>query len=116
MLHIYTSYNCVSCKKAMKWFEAHGLLYQEENFFTQDLTEDNVLHMLKYTQEGFIDIVSERSKVYIRHQAKIGEMKTSELVEFIIENPSVLKRPIIVDDIVGKVIVGYNEYEYQDLI
>ncbi len=36
-------------------------------------------------------------------------MKISELIDFVLKNPSVLKRPIIVDD--RRVVVGYNEEE-----
>ena len=34
-------------------------------------------------------------------------MKTSELEQLIIENPSILRRPIIIDD--NKIQVGYND-------
>ena len=42
------------------------------------------------------------------------EMKISELVTFIKNNPSVLRRPIIVDD--RRVQVGYNEEEIRTFI
>ena len=34
-------------------------------------------------------------------------MKTSELEQLIIENPSILRRPIIIDD--NKIQIGYND-------
>ena len=43
------------------------------------------------------DIISERSKIVQQNHINFDEMKISELLEFIKENPSVLKRPIIVD-------------------
>ncbi len=43
-------------------------------------------------------------------------MTTKELINFIIENPSMLKRPIIVDDVTESVKVGYSEHEYQEFL
>ena len=41
-------------------------------------------------------------------------MKTSELKQFILDNPSVLKRPIMIDGM--KMQVGYNEEEIRFFI
>ena len=41
-------------------------------------------------------------------------MKVSELLEFIKENPSVLKRPIIVDT--SRIQVGFNDEEIRSFI
>ena len=44
----------------------------------------------------------------------INDMKISELITFIKENPSILKRPIMVDD--RRIQVGYNEEEIRTFI
>ncbi len=116
MLKIYTSYNCSSCKTAIKWFKDHGIVHEEYNFFSRDLTEQEVLEMLKYTDEGFEEIVSERSKIYNKYKEQISDMTTKELINFIVENPSVLKRPIVVDDVTKEIKTGFNEGEYNDFI
>lgn len=116
MLTIYTSYNCASCKKAMTWLHKHGIAHEEYNFFSRDLTRDEVTNMLKYTASGFEEIVSERSKIYARYKDDIIDMKTSELIEFIIENPSMLKRPILVDDVTKSIKVGFNEEDLSEYI
>lgn len=116
MLTIYTSYNCASCKKAMAWLKKHGIAHEEYNFFSRDLTHDEVRNMLKFTTTGFEDIVSERSKIYMRYREQIVEMRISELITFIIENPSILKRPILVDDVTESVKVGFNEEELSEYI
>lgn len=116
MLTIYTSYNCASCKKAMTWLQTHGIAHEEYNFFSRDLTQEEVRNMLKFTTTGFEDIVSERSKIYTRYRDDIVEMKTSELITFIIENPSILKRPILVDDVTESVKVGFNAEELNEYI
>jgi regulatory protein spx len=76
------------------------------NIISQPLTKEDIFRMLKNTENGFEDIISERSKPFQENNLDMDNMKTSELVDFIIKNPTVLKRPIIVsNDIVE---IGYN--------
>jgi regulatory protein spx len=63
--------------------------------------------MLKNTENGFEDIISTRSKYLQENNIDIESLKYSELEQLIIDNPSILKRPIIVDD--NKLQIGYNE-------
>jgi regulatory protein spx len=64
--------------------------------------------MLQNSVYGFDDILSERSNIYQDlGRAKIEKMKTSELVEFIIANPTILRRPIIVSEL--DLQIGYNK-------
>mgnify|MGYP003456398149 FL=1 len=62
--------------------------------------------MLANSENGFDDIISTRSKVFKEKQLEPDNMTIQELVDFIIENPSVLKRPIIINE--NELQVGYN--------
>ena len=70
--------------------------------------------MLANSLNGFEDIVSTRSKPYVDNNLDMDEMKTSELVQFIIDNPTVLKRPIIVANNLME--VGYNSDDIRAFI
>jgi regulatory protein spx len=70
--------------------------------------------MLKNTENGFEDIISTRSKIFQEMNIDIEEMPMNEMIEFIIDNPSVLRRPIIIED--AKMQVGYNEDEIRTFI
>lgn len=114
MITIYTTPSCSSCRKAKKWLEDHMIEYTEKNLFTQPLTQEDINLMLANAENGFDDIISTRSKVFKEESLDIEDMRMSELTEYIIENPSVLKRPIIVDH--QKMQVGYNEEEIRVFI
>lgn len=114
MIIIYTTPSCSSCRKAKKWLDDHMIKYVERNLFTQPLTEDEIDYMLVNAENGFDDIISTRSKVFKEQNLDIEDMLMSELKAFIIANPSVLKRPIIVDD--TRLQVGYNEEEIRVFI
>ena len=70
--------------------------------------------MLENAENGFEDIISTRSKVFKEKDLDVEDMRISELKAFIIDNPSVLKRPIIIDD--DKMQVGYNDEEIRVFI
>ncbi len=114
MIHIYTTPSCSSCRKAKKWFEEHHIEYKEKNIFNIQLSREDILMMLKNTENGFEDIISTRSKIFQDMNIDIEEMSMNDLVIFIIENPSVLRRPIIIEN--NKMQVGYNEDEIRTFI
>ncbi len=114
MIKIYTTNSCASCRKAIKWFKEHNIEYKEVNFFNTPITRADILNMLENSEDGFEDIISTRSKVFVESNLNIEDMKFNELVDFIIKHPSVLKRPIIVDD--NKIQVGYNDEEIRVFI
>lgn len=114
MITIYTTPSCSSCRKAKKWLEDHMIEYVEKNLFTQPLSPEDLDMMLANAENGFDDIISTRSKVFKEESLDIEDMRISELKSFIMENPSVLKRPIILDK--NKMQVGYNEEEIRVFI
>ncbi|MCK4552227.1 MAG: transcriptional regulator Spx [Tenericutes bacterium] len=114
MVTLYTSSSCSSCRKAKRWFESNNIKYREKNIIGIRLTRNDIINMLKYSENGFEDIISTRSKVFKESNIVPDEMKFSELAEFIIDNPTVLKRPIIINDQIMQ--TGYNQDEIRAFI
>ena len=114
MIKIYTSPSCSSCRKVKKWFEEQKIPYVEKNIFVSTLNEKELLDMLMKSENGTEDIISTRSKIIKENNIDIDSMTVKELLAFIKENPSILKRPIMVDD--TKMQVGYNSDEIEVFI
>lgn len=114
MVTIYTTPSCASCRKAKKWFEENNIEYQEINIFNTKLTKPDIIRILSKTENGFDDIISTRSKIISENNIDIDSMKIHELLNFIIENPSVLRRPIIIDD--KRLQIGYNDEEIRTFL
>ena len=114
MVYLYISPSCQSCRKAVKWFDEHKIEYKAINIISQKLTKEDVFRMLKNTENGFDDIISARSKPFQEYNLDMDNMKTSELISFIIEHPTVLKRPIIVNKNIVE--VGYNSDDIRAFI
>lgn len=106
MIQIYTTPSCASCRKAKKWFDQYNIPYSEKNIFSIKLSKEDIFKMLANSENGFDDIISTRSKVFKEKHLEPDNMSIIELVEFIINNPSVLKRPIIINE--NELQVGYN--------
>ena len=106
MIKVYTSPSCSSCKKVKKWFMDNDIPFIEKNIFGPTFKEKDIYDILSKTDNGTEDIISKRSKIIIENNVDIDKMSVKQLVEFILKNPSVMKRPIIVDD--SKMVVGYN--------
>lgn len=114
MITIYTTNSCASCRKAKQWFNEHRIVFKEKNMFSNPVTKEDIIKILENTENGFEDIISTRSKIIVENNIDIDSMKFNDLVDFIIKNPSVLRRPIIVDD--NKLQVGYNDEDIRIFI
>ena len=114
MIKIYTSPSCSSCRKAKEFFKKEEIPYQEKNIFVTDLNDAELKDILTKTENGTEDIISTRSKIIKESGVDVNNMTISELIAFIRKNPSVLKRPIMVDE--TKVQIGYNSEEIRVFI
>lgn len=114
MIKIYTAPSCKSCRKAKEFFKEEQIPYTEKNIFVTDLNEDELKDILIKSENGTDDIISTRSKIIKESGVDVENMTISELIAFIRANPSVLKRPIMVDE--SKIQVGYNEEEIRVFI
>lgn len=114
MIKIYTSPSCSSCRKVKKWFEDNKIEYIEKSIFSASLNEKDIYEILEKSENGTEDIISTKSKIMKEGNYDLEKMSMSQLVRFILDNPTILKRPIIVDD--NKIQIGYNSEEIRAFI
>lgn len=109
MIKLYVSPSCTSCRKAKSWLEEQGLEYVEKNIYHEPLTKDEIKEILMLTDEGTEEIISYRSQAYKNLENDINQLTMSELLDLLVEEPSLIRRPIIMDD--RRLQIGYNEEE-----
>lgn len=109
MIVVYTSPGCASCRKVKQWLKDRNLPFVEKNIFKTLLDDEEIRYLLMRTENGSDDIISKRSKVLAEQDVNVDEMSLNELIAFIRENPSVLKRPIILNE--KSFQVGYDSEE-----
>jgi len=109
MVTVFTTPSCGSCRKAKAWLLEHQIDYIERNIIASPLTIDEIKSILRLTEEGTDEIISTTSKAFQEMNVDIESLPLNALYKLIIDNPKMLRRPIILDE--KRLQVGYNEDE-----
>ncbi|NRD79999.1 transcriptional regulator Spx [Bacillus sp. BRMEA1] len=114
MVTLYTTPSCASCRKAKAWFEEHDIDFIERNILSSPITVDEIKSILRLTEEGTTEIISTNSKSFQELNINIETLPLNEFYKLMIENPKMLRRPIIHDE--KRLQVGYNEDEISSFL
>lgn len=114
MIHIFIIKNCSSCRRLVEWLKDHDLPYKASYLDAHQgkpcgIAKPMIYHLLSLTENGVDDILSKRSLAYQAIKDIYLDMTTSQLVDYIYENPTVLRRPITIK---GEIyLIGINQEE-----
>ncbi|WP_026583122.1 transcriptional regulator SpxA [Bacillus sp. J33] len=114
MVTLYLTSSCGSCRKARAWLEEHQIDYIERNIVTDPLTVEEIKSILRLTETGTEEIISTKSKAFKALNIDIETLPLKELYKIIMENPQMLRRPIVQDE--KRLQVGYNEDEIRSFL
>ena len=106
MIVIYTTPHCRYCNKARRFLEENGLPYIEKNILSKRLTRREIAYLIRRTLNGTDDIILRNSKAFREDNLSVDDMLLSELVNYTARHPSILKRPILIDN--RHLQVGYD--------
>lgn len=106
MIKLYISPSCTSCRKAKAWLTKHNLAFDERNILIQPLTKKEILNILRLTEDGTEEIISTRSTIFKKLNVNLDQLSIDQLLDLVVKHPSLLKRPIIMDN--RRLQVGYN--------
>lgn len=106
MILFYTSPCCASCRKARQWLQDNHIDYVEKNIFSNLLQDAEIRYLMTRCENGTEDIISTRSKAYSQIRDELDDLSMVELTTFIQQNPSVLKRPILLSE--KSMVVGFD--------
>lgn len=114
MVTLYTTPSCTSCRKAKAWLEEHSIDYIERNILANPLTVEEIKSIFRLTEEGTSEIISTNSKTFQELNIDIESLSLNELYTLIMENPKMVRRPMIQDE--KRLQVGYNEDEIRSFL
>lgn len=109
MITLFSSPSCTSCRKAKHWLDKHDIEYRERNIISSPIRKNELQAILKLSLEGTDDIISTRSKTFAKLNVDLESLSLSELLELVEKNPSLLRRPMILDE--KRLQIGFNEDE-----
>ncbi|MEE6452718.1 transcriptional regulator SpxA [Gottfriedia acidiceleris] len=114
MVNLYVTPSCTSCRKAKAWLEEHAIDYNVKNIMNESLTIEEIKSILRMTETGTEEIISKKSKTFQELNINIESLPLNELYKLIINNPKMLRMPIILDE--KRLQVGYNEDEIRSFL
>ena len=111
---VYGIPNCDSVKKARVWMDEHAPSYVFHDFKKQGVPEDALDFWLsKVSWEVLVNRKGTTwRKLSPEHQAKVSDAQSARAL--MVENPSVIKRPVVV--VGDSVTVGVNPEAWRSVI
>lgn len=109
MTTIYGIKNCDTMKKAFKWLEAGGINYE---FVDYKKTEPDVAVLKQAIEEhGWEIVINQRGTTWRQlDDATKTSMDAEKAIPLALENPSTLKRPLLVHK--GESYIGFKPDMY----
>lgn len=110
MIKVYGIKNCDTVKKALKWLNDNQIDHQLHDYRVDGL-DPNWLTQAE-SAFGWEALVNKRSTTWRNlDQAIKDNLDRTTALKVLTEQPTLIKRPIILQD--GKALIGFNEAEYK---
>lgn len=110
MIEIFYLSNTSSGRTAMRWLENHSLHFVERKITKKKpIKKHEIKKMLTRAENGFDDLINKQTKKFQVLEIDENKCSTEYLIEVLIQNPSIIKLPIIIDE--KKIVIGFNEKE-----
>lgn len=111
MKQIFGIKNCQSVKKALDFLDSKGVAYE----FVDYKKNPPSLELLKEWVEksGIEKVLNKKGKTYKTLNLKEKDLSKEELLEVMSQNPTLIKRPVLVDK--GILEFGFCKEVYENL-
>lgn len=112
MIKLYGIPNCDTMKKARKYLADHGVAYDFHDHKKLGVDEDLLRSWIK--QVGWETLLNRRGMMWRKlSQEQRDNIDEASAIELMLETPSIIKRPVLID---GKnILVGFKESDYEKL-
>jgi arsenate reductase (glutaredoxin) len=112
MITMWAIPNCDTVKKARRFLEINSIDYEFIDFKKSPPTKALIKDWTDYFGELPIN---KKGMTYRKHKDHYEALSAPDKIDFIIDNTSLIKRPILAQN--GKIIaVGFEEEHYRELL
>jgi Spx/MgsR family transcriptional regulator len=108
---MYGIKNCDSVKKAMKYLKTKEITYEFVDFKITPVDDKSISSWLKH--QTIDKLFNARSTTYRNLKLKELDLSDEQKAKWLAKENLLIKRPIV--EYNGKVIVGFNQEEYQGI-
>ena len=112
-MKLYGIPNCDTVKKARAWLESHGIQYEFHDY--KKLGVDSALLAKWMSQLSWEKVINRQGQTWRKLSGAEKARITNDdaAIQLAQDQPSLIKRPAIEHQ--GKVILGFDETEYQNI-
>ncbi len=111
MITLYGIPNCDTMKKARKWLDEHGIEYHFHNYKKDGTPEKKLRQWVK--QVGWETLLNRRGTTWRKLDESVkNSIDESSAVQIMLDNPSIIKRPVLEKG--DTLLVGFKEDEYSE--
>ncbi|GGD59066.1 ArsC family reductase [Croceicoccus mobilis] len=109
MTTLYGIPNCDTVKKARKWLEGENIAYVFHDYKKSGVPEDHLAAWI--ADKGWEPILNKRGTTFRKlPDADKEGIDAGKAKALLIDNPSMIKRPVVEHD--GGLLVGFDEAEW----
>lgn len=109
MVHVYGIKSCGSVKKALQFLDTHAIAYAFHDFKTSPVSGDKIQEWAD--KVGLSVLLNTKGTTYRTLNLKSLSLDNHDKIEWMSNHNLLIKRPVIETD--GKVIVGYDQSQYE---
>lgn len=116
MYTIYGIKNCDTMKKAFKWLDEQQVQYQFHNYKTDGLSAAQL--QLLIDKAGWQALLNTRGTTWRKLDEAIRNTIDNESAakQVMLENTSMIKRPVLINNSNQSIILGFSAESYQQFI
>lgn len=108
--------NCDTVKKARTWLDQHSIPFAFHNFKKDGLTQDIVEGWLRNIELSALINRKGTSWRALNDQQKQQADKQEGAIALVLENPSLIKRPLLqIDGSDSQISLGFSESQYENI-
>ncbi len=112
MVTLYGIPNCDTIRKARRWLDEHGVEYRFHDFRKDGLERSRLQAWVD--ELGWETLLNKRGLMWRRLPAdKKTDLDESRAVALLLEEPAMIKRPVL--DLGDRRIVGFSDARYEEL-
>ena len=108
-IKIYGIKNCDTVKKALKYLSSNEVAYEFIDLRVNPILKNEFQNMIE--KVGLEVLINKRSTTY---RLLTDSEKDNVNFELILKYPTLIKRPVMVQD--SKILVGFSEQKYLDFL
>lgn len=114
MITAYLYNSCSSCRNAEAILKETGANFEKREFFKQKFTREELTGILEQSGLSVTDLLSTRSTPYREKGLADQDLTDGEIIDLMLEEPRLLKRPILVSG--SDVVIGFKADETRNLV